>query len=347
MDQERLAAATRQAVVRIRAAGASKEQAEDCVQDAVVDLLAGAHRTPVERPEAWLTTVSRRRFVDQLRRRRREQTALARSDAQTRITGSDPSEAIADRDQARWMAAALDELPSTTREVVQRAGAGLSHQQIAAELGLSARSVESHLTRARRLLRRLAAAAVLPACLAAGGLWRWLGAGKLAGVKVALTAVSVPLALGSLAVLPSLPGIGPAPEPPPLALVELPKPISPDPGPISGITPVNPAQPDTAQNNPTQSNPTQNNPAQPNSVQPPPDAATPAHPGGEGKPPPAAGKDKAKPLIGKGKYAGRGGPKFRSFGWSQHKYGQPAGNREDFFAGRGGPGRQHSGGPRH
>ncbi|MCK2236617.1 MULTISPECIES: RNA polymerase sigma factor [unclassified Crossiella] len=336
MDQERLAAATQQAVVRIRAAGASKEQAEDCVQDAVVDLLAGAHRTPVERPEAWLTTVSRRRFVDQLRRRRREQTALARSDAQTRITGSDPSEAIADRDQARWMAAALDELPSTTREVVQRAGAGMPPEQIATELGLSARSVESHLTRARRLLRRLAAAAVLPACLAFGGLWRWLGAGKAAGVKVALTAVTVPLALGSLAVLPSLPGTGPTPEPPPLALVELPKPISPDPGPVAGTAPVTPAQPNTTQSDPARSTPGR-----------PPDSAAPPRGGGKDKAtPPAHGKDKAKPLVGKGKFTARGGAQFRSFGWSQHKSGQSAKSREDFFAGRGGPGRQPSGGSR-
>ncbi|WP_143342326.1 RNA polymerase sigma factor, partial [Crossiella equi] len=110
MDEERLAAAAESALVRVRAAGASKEQAEDCVQDAVVDLLAAS--SAVERPEAWLTTVSRRRFVDLVRRRQSEQTALARTSAQVRIGTTDPSDTVADRDQARWMAAALAELPA-------------------------------------------------------------------------------------------------------------------------------------------------------------------------------------------------------------------------------------------
>ncbi|WHT19158.1 sigma-70 family RNA polymerase sigma factor [Crossiella sp. CA-258035] len=324
MDQERLAAAAQRALVRVRAAGASKEQAEDCVQDAVADLLASAHTTPVDRPEAWLTTVSRRRFADQLRRRRREQTALARSDAQRAVFGADPSEAVADRDQARWMAAALDELPETTREVVAMAGAGKPPTEIATELGLSSRSVESHLTRARRLLRRLAAAAVLPLGAGLAGIWRWLGAGNLAGAKVALAAVSVPLALGSLAVLPPLPGPELSPEPPPLALVEVPQETpQPVPPPAQGGTQADPPASDTRQ----------------------PGSTGRSGSGGNGKAdPPAHGKGK----DGNGKDRGRKpadrGQSFQSSGWSGHRSDRAGKNRQDLFAGPGGPARQHSGG---
>lgn len=341
MDHDRLAAAAQRALVRVRAAGASKEQAEDCVQDAVVDLLAAKHNSQVEKPEAWLTTVSRRRFVDQLRRRRREQTALARTDAETRILGIDPSEAIADRDQARWMAAALDELPATTREVVRRAGAGMPQAEIAAELGLSARSVESHLTRARRLLRRLAAAAVLPVCAAAMNAWRWLGGSGVATAKVALAAVSVPVALGTVSMLPTAPDQALTPQPPP-AVIELPNSsVSPSPQHL-------PPADGTGQDNP------------------PPSSGERSRQGDQHKPGGSSGKGNSRP-DGHGRSGDHGrpadtgrpadnGPKGEprndqrndrnphGFGWSGHKFSKSGQPQRNSFAGKYGSGRQQSGG---
>src|SRR6478609_7890425 len=60
-----LAEAVAKAVAHCQAAGAGKEEAEDCVQDAVVAMLTSMPSdAPVRRPEAWLKVVARRRLVD-------------------------------------------------------------------------------------------------------------------------------------------------------------------------------------------------------------------------------------------------------------------------------------------
>jgi RNA polymerase sigma factor (sigma-70 family) len=154
-----LAEAVVKAVAHCRAAGAGKEEAEDCVQDAVVDMLtsrsAGA---AVRRPEAWLTVVARRRLVDCIRRRRAEQTALYQGLAWVAQIApeQDVAESVADRDLARRQVAALADLPPVTQEVCQATSAGLAVGQVAEEVGISTRSVEAHLTRARTFLRSLA-----------------------------------------------------------------------------------------------------------------------------------------------------------------------------------------------
>jgi hypothetical protein len=104
--------------------------------------------------------VSRRRLVDQVRRRSRERVAGQREPAA--IAPADPADLVADRDLARWLVRSMAELPVTTQEVCAAIGEGKSQAQVALELGLTARAVESHLTRARRRLRKLRIAIVLP-----------------------------------------------------------------------------------------------------------------------------------------------------------------------------------------
>jgi hypothetical protein len=104
--------------------------------------------------------VSRRRLVDQVRRRSRERVAGQREPAA--IAPADPADLVADRDLARWLVRSMAELPVTTQEVCAAIGEGKSEAQVALELGLTARAVESHLTRARRRLRKLRIAIVLP-----------------------------------------------------------------------------------------------------------------------------------------------------------------------------------------
>lgn len=53
------------------------------------------------------------------------------------------------------MVARLSELPPVTAAVVHRLASGTPAGDVAAELGLSYRAVESHVTRARRWARRL------------------------------------------------------------------------------------------------------------------------------------------------------------------------------------------------
>lgn len=79
------------ALRQARAAGAKEHDAADAVQDAVVALLRLRLRLRcqlVSNVRAWLTAVVRRRHVDAVRRRSREQVSMAGAHAWT-ISGQD------------------------------------------------------------------------------------------------------------------------------------------------------------------------------------------------------------------------------------------------------------------
>lgn len=148
------------AIQRCQRHGLTRDEAEDCVHDAVLAMInyQQAHGE-VTRPSAWLGVVARRRWIDRLREVRRERRALAR--AQARVTaGAGPEEEVVGRAVAKWLADAVDTLPPMTRQVCHAIASGRTSDQVAVDLGLSRRAVDSHLTRARRLLRTLAASAV-------------------------------------------------------------------------------------------------------------------------------------------------------------------------------------------
>jgi len=153
MDPAELALAVEKVVGRHVAAGVDRAEAQDCVQDAVVALLATAGGHRLVSAEAWLTVASRRRLVDHARRARRERAALARVPAPVTDLARDPGETVADRALAQWLAHELAALPLTTRMVCALLTSGMTHRQTAAELGLTVRSVESHVRRARHCLR--------------------------------------------------------------------------------------------------------------------------------------------------------------------------------------------------
>ncbi|MGM1059457.1 RNA polymerase sigma factor [Saccharothrix sp. Mg75] len=219
MDSDELARVVARVVRRCQQAGMSRFEAEDCVHDAVLTLLtllardradAGRDGTGgVESLDRWLGVVARHRSVDRVRRAQREQGALARLRAAT-PPPVDPDEVVVDRALAAWLVQALDDLPPTTRQVCRSIAAGATTGQTAAELGLTTRAVQSHLTRARRLLRHLAAGAT---AAVAGTVLRWVRqstAAAAATAPVALTAVAI-------SVTP-LPHHGPVADPPPVAV---------------------------------------------------------------------------------------------------------------------------------
>jgi RNA polymerase sigma factor (sigma-70 family) len=143
------------------AAGATVEEAEDCVHEALVELLEVTDPASVRTPAGWVAAVSRRRLIDLVRRRCRERIAGRREHAAA-IAPVDPADLVADQDLARWLVRSMADLPPTTRDVCAAIGAGKSEAEVAESLGLTARAVESHLTRARRRLRKLRIAVVLP-----------------------------------------------------------------------------------------------------------------------------------------------------------------------------------------
>jgi RNA polymerase sigma factor (sigma-70 family) len=225
MDQREWGRLRETVVWRTRATGASREDAEDAAHDALVAAI-GAPQRP-DSDVAWLSTVARRRQADRVRRRVREQRLAAVRPADLDPTTVGPEESVVERAHASWLAASLGELPSTTREVVDAVGSGMAPAEVARSMNLSPRSIESHLTRARRHLRRLGALGI-PLGALLGWALRHQPGFRSAPVAVAF---AVPVLVTAVALLPSSVPVDTAPETPPPAAAAPMMPVSPAPAP--------------------------------------------------------------------------------------------------------------------
>ncbi|MDQ0993781.1 RNA polymerase sigma factor [Streptomyces sp. V3I7] len=167
----------------------SLEDAEDAVHEA---MLRAAERPDLdeERLGAWLTTVTVRLCVDRYRQVNRETAVRARPPLHS--PGPVPvEEAVCDRAEARWLAVRSGELPARQAEALRLKSEDLDVGQVAVRMGLSYRTVESLLARARRTLRD-SLAGTLGLALFLIGRGRLRGTGK--AVAVASTAVSLTVA---------------------------------------------------------------------------------------------------------------------------------------------------------
>ncbi|MET9817147.1 sigma-70 family RNA polymerase sigma factor [Streptomyces sp. NPDC006355] len=189
----------------------SQEDAEDAVHEA---MLRAAERPDLddERLGAWLTTVTMRLCVDRYRQVNRE--AEVRTSPTLVAPGPAPvEEVVCDRAEARWLAVRSGELPARQAEALRLKSEDLDVGQVAVRMGLSYRTVESLLARARRTLRA-SLAGTLGAVLFLLGRGRPHGSGKTQAVAVASTAAT--LAVAGVLVLPYAldeGGDGPAPRP--------------------------------------------------------------------------------------------------------------------------------------
>ncbi|MFM9371455.1 sigma-70 family RNA polymerase sigma factor [Streptomyces sp. Da 82-17] len=185
----------------------SAEDAEDAVHEAMVRAMEHPHLDD-DRLGAWLTTVTIRLCVDRYRQVSRE--AEVRTSPRLTLPAAVPVEdSVCDRAEARWLAARSGELPARQAEALWLKSEDLDVAQVAKKMGLSYRTVESLLARARRTLRSALAGTL--------GLLLWLlGRGRPStGGKVqaaAVTATAVTLAVAGF-VLPHVDG-GPRPAPP-------------------------------------------------------------------------------------------------------------------------------------
>ncbi|MET7312548.1 sigma-70 family RNA polymerase sigma factor [Streptomyces sp. NPDC005134] len=174
----------------------SPEDAEDAVHEAM--LRAVEHpELDDERLGAWLTTVTMRLCVDRYRQVNRENEVRSRP----RLLSPVPvpvEEAVCDRAEARWLARRSDELPARQAEALWLKSEDLDVGQVAVKMGLSYRTVESLLARARRTLRHSLAATL--------GLALWLvGHGRPRGENahaVAVASTAATLAFAGLILLP-------------------------------------------------------------------------------------------------------------------------------------------------
>ena len=232
MDQREWGRLRAAVVRRTRAAGASREDAEDATHEA---LLAAIGQPKHARSQvAWLATVAQRRRVDLIRRRVREQRVPTADP-----TAPGPEDIVVERAHASWLAASLTQLPPTTREVIDAVGAGMAPSEVARSMNLSTRSVESHLTRARRHLRRMGALAV-PVGVLLGWAIRVCPGSR---VVPAAMAVAIPVVVTAVALLPSSTPIQSRPEGAPGTALPAPDPLVPTPrsGPAPGLSAPGPA----------------------------------------------------------------------------------------------------------
>jgi RNA polymerase sigma factor (sigma-70 family) len=189
----------------------SPEDAEDAVHEA---MLRAAERPDLddERLGAWLTTVTMRLCVDRYRQVNRE--AEARTSPTLVAPGPVPvDEAVCDRAEAQWLAVRSEELPARQAEALRLKSEDLDVGQVATEMGLSYRTVESLLARARRTLRA-SLAGTLGVALFLLGRGRPRGGGRAQTVAVASTAATLAVAGFVLPYAFDGGGDGPAPRPP-------------------------------------------------------------------------------------------------------------------------------------
>jgi RNA polymerase sigma factor (sigma-70 family) len=169
----------------------SQEDAEDAVHDA---MLRAAERPDLdeERLGAWLTTVTMRLCVDRYRQVNRE----AEVGVSPRLIAPGPvpvEEAVCDRAEAKWLAVRSGELPARQAEALWLKSEDLDVGQVAVKMGLSYRTVESLLARARRTLRT-SLAATLGFVLYLLSRGRLKAGGKAQAVAVASTAATLVVA---------------------------------------------------------------------------------------------------------------------------------------------------------
>ncbi|WP_369363158.1 sigma-70 family RNA polymerase sigma factor [Streptomyces sp. CG4] len=169
----------------------SQEDAEDAVHEA---MLRAAERPDLddERLGAWLTTVTMRLCVDRHRQVNRE----AEVGSRPTLVAPGPvpvEEAVCDRAEARWLAVRSGELPARQAEALRLKSEDLDVSQVAVRMGLSYRTVESLLARARRTLRA-SLAGTLGLVLFLVGRGRLRGGGKAQAVAVTSTAATLAVA---------------------------------------------------------------------------------------------------------------------------------------------------------
>lgn len=124
---------------------------EDAVQEALCRALA-RDDLRVDGLEAWLGRVTANILADD-GRRLRYSTPLAAEHLPEEVV-PDPTEEVIDHQTAHAMLERLSRLSEIQRDILLSLADGQSIQQIACRKGVTPRSVEGHLRRARKTLRR-------------------------------------------------------------------------------------------------------------------------------------------------------------------------------------------------
>ena len=148
----------RQYLVRIAVSrGMSRDDAEDCAQEAMIRCVGFANLDE-ERVLAFLATTTARLAVDRHRLNARDAKIEARL-GRWYVDEPSPEEDTCDRGEASWLATHISRLPDSQRTALAARAEGLSCQEIATRMGVSYKSVEALLSRARAYVRSAVATA--------------------------------------------------------------------------------------------------------------------------------------------------------------------------------------------
>lgn len=139
----------------VRRRGASREDAEDVIQEAYLRLLKYGAQHAIESEERLLATAAKNLALDSIRRRRaRDRKALEYAViAATAQTWPTPDEEIYSQQRLHSLQGALALLPERCREIflLHRID-NLTYSEIAVRFGISASAVEKHIARACLLI---------------------------------------------------------------------------------------------------------------------------------------------------------------------------------------------------
>jgi RNA polymerase sigma-70 factor (ECF subfamily) len=146
-------------LARVRAFVAARtgdpELAADLTQDVLVRSIASGALDRADNPTAWLYRSARNAVIDHYRTRRSHE-AVAELERWPDPGPADSGPNQATRELARCLQPLLSELHPTARDALTRVDLdGQTHQQAAAQLGISVSGMKSRVQRARRQLKTL------------------------------------------------------------------------------------------------------------------------------------------------------------------------------------------------
>jgi RNA polymerase sigma factor (sigma-70 family) len=170
------------------------DEAHECAAQAIVQYFEHAP-AEVANLEAFLVTIAKRRAIDHVRAQARARLRDERYAHETALSAPDVAEDVAARAEARWAdQEARRLLHPRVYHLVQLVADGMPLAEVARQLDMTERAAQSHLLRARRVVRAALARTLAALGLGVAAVRRWWGP---AAVTAPVLAAVFVLAIGT------------------------------------------------------------------------------------------------------------------------------------------------------